>query len=113
MDEETKLKIELGVQEASTFAKETLDFLEKAFPAIEKIGGPVGAGLGILQTIVLPLIEKIPTGDVVSIEEQRVLYERANSLYNGSAFSGPQWKSRSKPAEPQASDTGTGETKTD
>ncbi len=86
--------IQLDVGEVLTFIDGVLTPLEAVLPQVAAVGGPIGLGVSAAAAI-LPLLSKIPIGQVYTVEVQQDILNRAQAL-TLLDFSGAQWK-RSTP----------------
>lgn len=95
-------KIAIAAEDAVKLVKNLLPFLEAAIPAVAAAGGPVGLGVSAAAALV-PLLEQIPTGELVSVDEQQAQFNTVTSIVDGTAFDSPDWH----PATQQAAGTPT------
>lgn len=93
--------IQLDVGELLTFVNGVLTPLEAVLPQVAAVGGPIGLGVSAAAAI-LPLLSKIPIGEVYTVEVQQDIFARAQAL-TLLDFSAAQWKrSTPKPVESPA-----------
>lgn len=85
-------------EQALEIVRKTLPLIQAYGPAAAAIGGPVGLGISAAVAL-LPLIEKIPVGELLTIDEQAALKSQVDDIVSGKAFEGSQWQ--------KSTDTGT------
>jgi hypothetical protein len=83
--------VEIVAEDALNVIDTVLPFVEKALPAVAAVGGPIGLGVSAAAAL-LPLLNQIPTGTVITVAQQSALAARIAALPN--MFSGPEWKPR-------------------
>lgn len=91
--------IQLDAGEFLQFVNGLLPTLEAAVPAVATVGGPIGLGVSAAAAL-LPLLSKIPIGQVYTVEIQQDILNRVQAL-TLLDFSDPAWK-RSAPKPPDA-----------
>lgn len=96
-------------------AKQGLGIVQTVLPLLESMIPQVAAGSALANLIIsggealVPLIASIPTGELISVEEQAALMARNDDIRSGNAFTGPEWQKSplaSKPAPDDDSGTG-------
>ena len=83
-----------------TDASAALKFIQAVLPILEAAGvatGPAGLGVSAAAAFLIPLIAQIPTGTIITVEEQLSLFQRAGKLMD---FSGPEWVPSTAPQTP-------------
>lgn len=68
-----------------------LPFLKAVIPALANNAGMIGMAVSAAQALAT-IIESIPTGGVISKEEQQTLKDEVDSIVDGSAFKGDAWQ---------------------
>lgn len=91
--------IEIDAQKVLTLIDTLLPFAEKYIPQVAAIGGPIGLGVSLAGSL-LPLLNDIPTGTVITPEIQADRLARIQSIAFLD-FSGHQWM-QSSTAHPAA-----------
>jgi hypothetical protein len=87
--------VEIVAEDALNVINTVLPFVEKAIPVVAAAGGPVGLGVSAAAALI-PLLQQIPTGTVITVAQQSALAARIAAL--PSLFSGPEWQPRPAPA---------------
>jgi hypothetical protein len=82
--------IQLDAGEFLQFIDGVLTPLEQAIPAVAQVGGPIGLATSAAAAI-LPLLSKIPIGEVYTVEQQQSILDRVQAL-NLLDFSAPGWQ---------------------
>jgi hypothetical protein len=100
MDQATKDNIQLGATEAVGIINTVLPFLKTALPIVRSAGGPIGMGIAALEALV-PLIQRIPTNDPVSLAAQAAQLKEIEDITQF-GFTGPEWKKSTDSADPVA-----------
>lgn len=86
-----KNQIVLGANTALNIINTQLPFLKAVIPALAGNAGLVGMAVSAAQAI-LAIIESIPTGGVISVEDQAILRDEVKDIISGKAFEGNEWK---------------------
>jgi hypothetical protein len=87
--------VEIVAEDALNVINTVLPFVEKAIPLVAAAGGPIGLGVSAAAALI-PLLEQIPTGSVITVSQQSALAARIAAL--PSLFSGREWQPRPVPA---------------
>jgi hypothetical protein len=82
--------IQLDAGEILQFIDGILPPLEAVLPKVAEVGGPIGLATSAAAAI-LPLLSKIPIGEVYTVEVQQDYLNRVQAL-TLLDFSGAQWK---------------------
>jgi hypothetical protein len=83
--------VEIVAEDALNVINTVLPFVEKAMPVVAAAGGPIGLGVSAAAAL-LPLLQQIPTGTVITVAQQSALAARIAALPG--MFTGPEWKPR-------------------
>lgn len=82
--------IQIDASEILQFINSMLPTLEAAIPAVAQVGGPIGLGVSAAAGL-LPLLSKIPIGEVYTVEVQQDILTRVQAL-SLLDFSRPEWQ---------------------
>jgi hypothetical protein len=87
--------VEIVAEDALNVINTVLPFVEKAIPVVAAAGGPIGLAVSAAAALI-PLLQEIPTGSVITVSQQSALAARIAAL--PSLFSGREWQPRPAPA---------------
>lgn len=86
----TLQSIELTAEQALAIVKTQLPLIETFIPQVGAAAGAITLGVTAAEALI-PLLEKIPVGETLSVDEQASLFSRVNGIVDGSAFAGAEW----------------------
>jgi hypothetical protein len=84
-------QITVTAQQSLTLIQAVLALVKAFYPAAVALGGPAGLAVSAAAALI-PLIKQIPTEQVITCDDQQKLLSEVQSILDGTAFSGPEWK---------------------
>jgi hypothetical protein len=84
-------QITVTASQSLTLIQSVLALVKTFYPAAAALGGPVGLAVSAAAALI-PLIKQIPTEKVITVDDQAKLLSEVQSILDGTAFTGPEWK---------------------